>query len=257
MKKILIIFILFITTSYASADYKQVVTTVLYNIQSTNSNKSDSQKKQNYQNYIPKIERLSIIDSRVKTALIKYLNAKIDQLQTVSQNKWLWEIDNIDQEKVRTTRLQRHNDERATKNLTPYSYEIQLEQTASTRAQYLSQLNASTHKRFSNDGYYNYNSIKDRFSNQWVNFPKEQNGASNFTENIAYRLNYSCKKTDCTDYLISRIKDWFQFFINEKSYNGAHYRWIMWSQYKKMGVGIAINPSTKKIFIVTHYSVDF
>lgn len=238
-------------------DYKEVVTTVLDNIQKTNNNKSDLQKKQNFQNYIPKIEKLTMIDQRVKDALIKYLNAKIDELKTVSQNKWLWEITNIDQEKIRTTRLKRHNDERATKNLASYSYETQLEQTATTRAQYLSQLNTSTHKRLSSDGYYNYDSIKERFENQWVTFPAEKNSASNFTENIAYRLNYSCKSSDCTDYLISRIKDWFDFFMSEKKANWPHYKAIIWSQYTKIGVGISINPSTKKIFIVTHYSVDF
>lgn len=257
LKTILFWIIITSIITITHADYKIIVTTVLNDIQKTNANRTDLQKKQTFEWYIPKIQKLTIIDQRVKDALITYLNAKIDELKIVNQNKWLWEIANIDQEKIRTTRLDRHNDERITENLTPYIYDTQLEQTATSRAQYLSQIDTSTHKRKNTDGYYNYDSIKERFENQWINFPKEQNGAANFTENIAYRLNYSCKTNDCTTYLSNRIKDWFDFFMSEKSYNWAHYRWITGVQFKKMWVGIAINPTTKKIFIVTHYSVDF
>ena len=261
MKKILILLIVFITSSYTFADYKEVVENVLESIQTTNQNKSDYEKKQTFQNYIPKIQKLTIIDSRVKTALITYLNAKIDQLKEVDQNKWLGEITNINQQKVRDTRLQWHNDERNILGLADYSYDTQLEQTATTRAKYLSKLWSSTHKRKSTDGYYNYTSIKEWFWEQGITFPAEKNGAANFSENIAIRRNYTCNSSDCTNYLINRIKDGFDFFLNEKykkNYDErAHYRAIAANRFTQIGVGIAINPSTKKIFIVTHYSVDF
>ncbi|MDD3262689.1 MAG: CAP domain-containing protein [Candidatus Absconditabacteria bacterium] len=263
MKKLLFGIIIISLISITHADYKTIVTIVLNDIQTTNTNKTDLQKRQNFQNYIPKIQKLTIIDQRVRDALITYLNAKIEQLQTVSKNKGLGKIDNIDQEKIREIRLKLHNDERATKDLTPYTYNIDLEQTATSRAQHLSQLGYSTHERESTDNGYTYYSIRDRFGDQGIIFPAEKNRASNFTENIVYRLNYNCNSSDCTNYLISKIKGevgtkyGFQFFMSEKTYNGPHYRGIMGTQYTQMGVGIAINPSTKKIFIVTHYSVDF
>lgn len=243
--------------SIAHWDYKIIVTNVLNDIQTTNNNKTDLQKKQNFQNYIPKIQKLTIIDQRVRDILVTYLNAKIAELKTINQNKWLWEIANINQEKVRDTRLNRHNKERKIVWLHEFTYDLELEQTATNRAQHLAKLDKSTHERLSTDTWYNYYSIKNRFSNLWITFPKEKNGAANFHENIALRLNYSCKKNDCTDYLISRIKDWFDFFMNEKKKNWAHYKAIVATQTKKIGVGIATNPTTKKIFIVTHYSVDF
>lgn len=257
-KKIIIIWIIIITiTPIVRWDYKEIVTNVLNNIQTTNTNKTDLEKKQNFQNYISKIKKLPNIDQKVKDALTIYLNAKIDEISTVNQNKWLWEITNIDQEKIRTTRLQRHNTERTNKDLSIYTYDQELEQTATARAQYLSEINTSSHKRKSTDWYYSYDSIKERFWEQWITFPAEKNGAANFSENIAYRLNYSCKATDCTDYLTKRIKDGFDFFMSEKKANGPHYKAIIAPQFTKIGVGIATNPSTKKIFIVTHYSVDF
>jgi len=239
------------------ADYKTIVTTVLNDIQTTNNNKTDLQKRQNFQNYIPKIQKLTVVDQRVRDALITYLNAKIAEIDKTSINKWLLEISNINSQKIRDTRLQRHNEERKKLWLYEFTYDLKLEQTATNRAQYLAKIDKSSHSRLSTDWYYNYNSIKSRFENLWITFPKEQNWLANFHENIAYRLNYSCSKNDCTDYTITRIKNWFDFFMAEKYKDyKAHYNAIISSHTKKMWVGIAIS-SSNKIFIVTHYSVDF
>jgi hypothetical protein len=53
------------------------------------------------------------------------------------------------------------------------------------------------------------------------------------------------------------MKPTFAFFMSEKgkSYK-PHYNWIVLKSFTKMGVGVNRNPQTKKIFIVTHYSVD-
>jgi len=46
-------------------------------------------------------------------------------------------IPKVDLEKVRETRLSLHNTERATKKLTPFTYNASLEKTATTWAKYL------------------------------------------------------------------------------------------------------------------------
>ncbi len=237
-------------------DYKQTVTTILNDIQTTNTKQTDLQKKQNYQKYITKINTLSSIDQKIKEALTTYLKSKITEIEKSTKNKWLWEITNINEEKIRTYWLEKHNTERVTKKLDGYTYDLQLEETATTRAQYLAKLNYSTHKRSSSDWYYNYNTIKNRFWEQWITFWKEINWNPNFSENIWRRI-MSCKKSDCTDETIGSLNKVFDFFLSEKSRNGSHYKAVMSPQFKKMGVGIATNPTSKKIFIVTHYSVDF
>jgi uncharacterized protein YkwD len=259
MKKLLFWIIIISLITITHADYKTIVTTVLNDIQTTNNNKTDLQKRQNFQNYIPKIQKLTIVDQRVRDALITYLNAKIAEIDEwkINTNKWLLEFSKIDPQKIRDTRLQRHNEERRNLWLHEFTYDLQLEQTATNRAQYLAKIDKSTHSRLSTDWYYNYNSIKSRFENFWITFPREKNWLANFHENIALRRNYSCNKTDCTDYTIKRIKDWFNFFMAEKYKDyKAHYDAIIASHTKKMWVGIAIS-SSNKIFIVTHYSVDF
>lgn len=261
MKFLKILWIWTIITSFIAityADYKTIVTSVLNDIQTTNTNKTDLQKRQNFQNYIPKIQKLTVVDKRVRDALITYLNAKIAELDTtLKTTTYESNITNIDKAVIEKTWLERHNTERNNLDLATYTISPELNNTAQNRANHLAEINSSTHKRLSTDGYYNYESIKSWFSDLWVNFPKEQNGAANFSENIAYRLNYSCKTDDCTEYLTTRIKDWFDFFMSEKKAKWPHYRAIISPQFTKIGVGIATNLSTKKIFIVTHYSVDF
>lgn len=105
--------------------------------------------------------------------------------------------------------------------------------TAHNRATYLASINSSTHKRLSTDGYYNYNSIKDRFAAQGVYF--DESGGTAFTENIAYQY-YSCSKDDCTQELINALQKGFDFFMSEASWNGPHYRGVMNTYYTNLGM---------------------
>lgn len=237
------------------ADYKTIVTTVLNDIQTTNANKTDLQKKQTFENYIPKIKALTIVDQRVRDALIIYLNAKIEELdKTVKTTIYESNITNIDKTLVEKTRLERHNTERTSEGLAAYTISPELNNTAQNRANHLAELNYSTHKRLSTDGYYNYESIKSRFTDLWITFPKEQNGVANFSENIAYQY-LSCNKSDCTTEVTTALKKCFAFFMSEKTKKGPHYKAVASPYFTKMGYGIA--KVWTKIFVVTHYSVDF
>jgi hypothetical protein len=66
----------------------------------------------------------------------------------------------------------------------------------------MADLNYSTHKRESSDGYYNYDSILNWFNGLGINFDYKLTA---FTENIAYNY-YSCNKSDCTQDMITALK---------------------------------------------------
>lgn len=254
--KILLFWIVIISLiTITHADYKEIVITVLKDIQTTNANKTDLQKKQTFENYIPKIKKLTAIDQKVKDALITYLNAKIEELeQTEQEMTHTSNITNIDQQLVEQTWLDRHNEARNDLWLAEYTIEKQLNNSAQNRSNHLAELNYSTHKRLSTDGYYNYESIKDRFSNQGITFPKEQNGVANFSENIAYQY-LSCKKDDCTTEVLAALKKCFAFFMSEQKAKWPHYKAVVSPYFTQIWYGIA--KVWTKIFIVTHYSVDF
>jgi len=257
-KKILSIWIIFVGfIAITSWDYKVIVTTILSDIQTTNANKTDSEKKQTFQSYIIKIQSLNTIDQRVKDALITYLNSKIAELEnTWSQTTtYTSNITNIDKELVEKTWLDLHNTERQEIGQPAYTINTDLNNTAQNRASYLAKIWYSTHKRTSTDWYYSYDSIKGRFWDLWITFPKEQNWVASFSENIAYQY-LSCNKTDCTAEVIASLKKCFAFFMSEKykSYK-PHYKAVSSSYFKNMWYWIA--KVGTKIFVVTHYSVDF
>lgn len=166
-------------------------------------------------------------------------------------DSWM-SIPKVDLARVRDTWLSLHNTERATKKLTPFTYNPSLEQTATTRANHLAQLGKATHQRKSTDGYYSYASIKQRFIDQGITFlNKEKNGQALFTENL-WRWYYTCKKTDCTDDLIKAIKTTRSFFMSEKgkSYR-PHYNAIA-GNFSHIGLWIGF--SNGKYYLVTHYT---
>ena len=157
---------------------------------------------------------------------------------------------NVDMGKVRATRLSRHNTERTGLWLSTYTGSAKLNATAQKRAEYLASINKATHVRNPSDGYYNYSSIKARFTGQKINFPKEKSGIPNFTENLAYQT-YKCTKSDCTQDLIDALKKWFTFFMSEKKYKGPHYKAIINKQFKIVGMWVGVIGT--RYYVVTHY----
>ena len=165
----------------------------------------------------------------------------------------------VNMQKVRTARLSRHNTERKLVWLTAYTGSAKLDATAQKRAEYLAKINTATHKRLQSgngkptDIYYNYKSIKARFTGQNINFPPEKSGVPNFTENLAYQY-YKCTKDDCTADMITAIKIWFAFFMSEKILKGPHYKAIIGKQFKIVGMWIGVVRT--RYYIVTHYATE-
>lgn len=262
MKKILLgMGVFWLLLWFSIADDTILITNIIQSIQQTNKNLTFQQQITNYQNYSTKIQNLSSLDIKTKAAFQTFLQAKIQEIKKTLQKTSLnglstpiVPLTNINIEKVKTTRLQRHNQERQSLKLKEYIYDTKLESTAIQRANYLRSINGTTHKRTSADRYYNYDTIINRFSSLGVNF--NQGGGTLFSESIG-RWIYSCTKADCTDDLIKAIKSTFKFFMSEKGKaSQPHYKGIINKQFTKIGLGIAYNAASKKYFLVTHYSVD-
>lgn len=227
---------------------------LIKNIEGTNQNKTDAQKIQNFESYLTTIQNQKWIDSTTKTTIQNYLKTKITELKKKQTSYSGYNTPNINIQKIRDTRLALHNQERKNVWANIYTYSTTLERTAFNRATYLNKIGKSTHQRTPQDGYYSYINIRKWFDDQWVLF--KTNKWTLFSESI-WRNIYNCTKKDCTDDLIKAMKPTFAFFMSEKgkSYK-PHYNWIVLKSFTKMGVGVNRNPQTKKIFIVTHYSVD-
>lgn len=176
--------------------------------------------------------------------LLEYFQQKISVLksQVITQNEIIW---NVDWDKVKQERLSWHNYERSQKWLSPYTYNESLNYTALTWAQQIANEQRKTwgtHVRQAWDGYYKTESIKNRFSNLWVNVVY-------FSESNAYWY-YSCSKSDCTQEMIDALKKCFtRTFLNK-----GHYPAVVSSTYDQIWVWVAKN--WNYIRVTTHYGVN-
>ena len=163
---------------------------------------------------------------------------------------------NINEQKVRDAILSWHNDERYNVWVNPYSYNLNLEWSATVRANKLASSSKiqNLHLRNSWDWTYNYTSILNRFSDLWIKFPTSVKWAASFSESIWYWY-YKC---DCTQDLITAVKKTRTWLImKEKSVNGSHYRAAIMKHFTQMWAWIAIDKSNNRYYIVLHYWVNF
>lgn len=166
---------------------------------------------------------------------------------------------NINEQEVRNNILSRHNEERKNVWVSSYSYNIDLEWSATIRANNIasSHKTSNFHLRNTWDWYYNYNSILNRFSDLWIKFPSSIKWAASFSETV-WRNTYKCSKSDCTQDLITAIKKtWTNLIMKEKSNNGSHYRAATMKHFTQMWAWIAIDQSNNRYYLVIHYGVDF
>ena len=166
---------------------------------------------------------------------------------------------NINEQKVRDAILSRHNEERNNIWVNPYSYNLDLEWSATTWAtiQADSHKTNNLHLRNAWDWYYNYNSMLNRFSNLWIKFPTSVKWAASFSESIWYGT-YKCSKSDCTQDLITAIKKtWTNLIMKEKASKGSHYNAATMKHFTQMWAWIAIDKSNNRYYLVIHYWVDF
>lgn len=159
-------------------------------------------------------------------------------------------IGNVDWNEVGEKWLEWHNAERRKLWLDEYDLNESLNFSSLEWAKHLAELNYSTHKRKSSDGYYNYSSILSWFNDLWIDFDYKLTA---FSENTAYNY-YKCTKSDCTNDMISALKKWFDFWMSEKSWNWSHYRAIAHPYFEEIGFGVAL--VGKRYWVVSHYGVN-
>lgn len=158
---------------------------------------------------------------------------------------------NINMDKVRATWLEWYNVERRSLGLHEYTYDEQLNRTATEWSKISRDRGYMDHKRDGTTSYYDYYGIMDWFSNLGLEF---ENGM--YSENIAWEM-YYCDVTadDCTQEMIDSVKKGFNFFMSEKggSYT-AHYDSIINPNYNIIGLGVAVDDAANKYYLTVHYA---
>ena len=199
--------------------------------------------------------------STTKTTSTK-ISTSTTTIKTTSTNKLPHLSDNfsnINEQKVRDAILSWHNYEREYLWLNNYKYNLDLEWSATVRANKLANSSKTTnlHLRNSWDWTYNYNSILNWFSDLWIKFPASVKWAVSFSESIWYWY-YKCSKSDCTQDLINAVKKTRTWLImKEKSSNGNHYRAAIMKHFTQMWAWIVIDKSHNRYYVVFHYWVNF
>lgn len=164
---------------------------------------------------------------------------------------------NIDFEQVKNVWLSRNNSERKLLWKYEYKYNDKLEETAFSWSETMKTKNEITHKRNSNDSYYNYWIIANWFSDRWI-VCKNVNKVT-FSENI-WQWVFLCKDSDCTQELIDWIRSSFDFYMSEKTKSSRpHYLSLVNDYFKEIWLWIALTKQTEtkyKYYLTVHYCTE-
>jgi uncharacterized protein YkwD len=210
--------------------------------------------------YIPdtiKYANQEITRAEMAEMIWRIMEEKHDQpaAQTLD-NSPCWELGedlplNINMNKVRETWLEWYNEERRSLGLHEYTYEPQLNRTATIWSKTSRDRGYINHKRDTSSGYYDFYGILDWFKALGLEFENDM-----FSENIAWEMYYcDVEAEDCTQEMIDSIRKGFKFFIGEKgtSYT-AHYDSMVSPNYNIIGLGVAIDDDANKYYLTVHYA---
>lgn len=191
---------------------------------------------------------------RIATQRNDLATVKVASLSTeVCTPLRLEEYEGVDIAKVRDTWLAWYNAERAKVGAQPLELDGDLIYTARAWSERAADRGTIDHKR-ENNTYYDYFAIRRWFASFGLTFPSR--GGSTFGESIAWNVYPRCTG-DCTDSLTSAIRSSFNFFVGEKgrAYS-PHYDMMVNPSYKYMGVGIALDPGTRKYYLTSHFATE-
>lgn len=162
---------------------------------------------------------------------------------------------NVDMAKLRENWLSWNNGVRDAADLVPYVMEPELSWSAQNWSDRAKRLGSITHKRDGQAVYYDYKRMVNWFKELKLEF-KNVSG-STFTENIGWGY-YKCPAdgSDCTEAMSKAIKTTFDFFAREKKANGVHWRSMMNKNYRKIGLGLALDAKKKKYYVTIHYGTE-
>jgi len=161
------------------------------------------------------------------------------------------QISHVDIQEVRRVWLGWINDARKTEGLPAYVPNKELNRTATLWSLHAKENGGISHKRTAKAAYYDYKAILKWFENYHIDFANYH--SKTFTENVGWGV-YQCKKDDCTSELEKAIRTTFDFYMGEKNKTSrAHYNSIMNDAFTMEGMGIAVDASSGKYYITTHY----
>jgi len=162
-------------------------------------------------------------------------------------------LSNIDMSEVRQTWLDWYNGVRADAGLGAYTYNDYLNNSATVWSEYMKSTGSMSHLRPGQTSYYDYAKITDWFGNLGLTFNNDH--SVTYSENIGAGT-YRCSSSDCTQTLITSIKNIFDGYMNEKgtAYTG-HYDSVMNAYFKEIGLGISLDTSKEWFYLTVHYTV--
>lgn len=164
------------------------------------------------------------------------------------------QIPHVDIQEVRRVWISWINDARAANNLPPYTQDKELDHSATVWSLHAKSMGSISHKRVGQKAYYDYKMIGGWFADLDLDFANIK--SATFTENIGWGM-YECSQADCTQNLIDAIRTTFDFYMSEKGKaSSAHYNSIMKPEFRLIGMGIAVDPSSGKYYITTHYGTS-
>ncbi len=164
---------------------------------------------------------------------------------------------NFDFKEAKKYWLEITNNARKKEWLWEYKYSHKLEETASEWSKVQKRRWAWSHKRSTNDSFYDYNKINSWFKKRWVSCKNIHRVT--FTENVWYR-SFSCKNNSCTDNLKNALDKIFAFYMSEKNKKSRpHYNSLMNKYFNYIWVWIELDKkgNNYKCYLTVHYCTEF
>ncbi|MEF2175813.1 MAG: CAP domain-containing protein [Candidatus Absconditabacteria bacterium] len=217
--------------------------------------------------YLEKIET-NLLESNKKenNKLLPYLLEFLDKQkeyygiknEDIEYNKWLEkdtnEISNIDNKKIRNLRVDRVNEERIKRGKNKLEIENKLNWTASVWSDNMMEKIDMTHKRFSTDKYYNFESIKNWFLDKNISF--KLINSTMFCENIGVSP-FRCYDGNCEEAIIEGLRKGFEMMMDEQFQDyKAHYLTIINGNFKIIGFGLSVDYDKGLVFYTAHYGTE-
>ena len=152
----------------------------------------------------------------------------------------------IDFQKVRNAWLEWHNDKRSEYDVDPLVLHEVLNYSSNTWSKYNQSIGQMTHQR--TDGM----TTSEWFADLGIGFQLLQGYV--FAENVAVG-DYSCDETDCTDEMIAALDQIYDAFIaQEGAESASHFNNIIESDFKQLGLGLAIDESANQVYATVHFA---
>lgn len=158
---------------------------------------------------------------------------------------------NVDMVKVRQEWLGWYNTARSALGLHTYKYNSALNRSAHIWSGIMKEKGTIDHSRPGQTEYYDYNMINNWFLDLGLSFENVERVTH--SENIGGG-SFDCTSGDCTQPLIDGIRSTFDFYMGEVNQDyKPHYNSVMNNYFNEIGLGIVINPNTKKYYLTVHY----